>query len=218
MPAGDVCHVMPLGGPANGCRCQSVRWCLDSPARRLPCTGLPCREPCLPAPSVRPWCSGRCTGRTSACTSKRTSCAGAPAVARRGAGSVWNALHGPARPARPDIGGRHPQASSASSQALLCHWQKSKANPPVKRQAAKRKHAPAWRFTGQVPPVQQIALLFAPEEQGYPAWSVSMVRVLHRPAPWESPCGCLGRLHGHVRHHCRPAGCWDSLPAVGAPP
>ena len=170
MPAGDVCHVMPLGGPANGCRCQSVRWCLDSPAppsapSAVP--GLPCREPCLPAPAVRPWCSGRISKRTPACSFG----AGAPAVARRGAGSVWNAFHGTARPARPDIGGRHPQASRSRpgratghprakfghvrpcfnllrvqempSPRLDCHWQRRPCHPSSPAMAEEQGQSPS---------------------------------------------------------------------------
>ena len=124
--AGRPCQWLPLAKPSAGA------WTAPPRRRhRLPCTGLPCREPCLPAPAVRPWCSGRCTGRTSACTSRRTSCAGAPAVARRGAGSVWNALHGTARPARPDIGSRHPQASRSRPGRATGHprGQASSATP-----------------------------------------------------------------------------------------
>lgn len=139
-------EALPL---AAAVRASAGAW--TAPPRRLPCTGLPCREPCLPAPAVRPWCSGRCAGRTSHSTSKRTSGAGVPAVARRGAGSVWTPLHGTACPARPDIGSRHPQASrsrpgratghprgqASSAPPKPCQWQKSKANPPVKRQASR---------------------------------------------------------------------------------
>lgn len=150
--AGRPCQWLPLAEPSAGA------WTAPPRRRhRLPCTGLPCREPCLPAPAVRPWCSGRCTWRTSHSTSKRTpACsfgAGAPAVARRGAGSVWNALHGTGRPARPDIGSRHPQASrsrpgratghprgqasSASSQALPV----SESKPFTPSKAASRPDA-----------------------------------------------------------------------------
>lgn len=323
-------EALPL---AAAVRASAGAW--TAPPRRLPCTGLPCREPCLPAPAVRPWCSGRCAGRTSHSTSKRTSGAGVPAVARRGAGSVWTPFHGTAYPARPDIGSRHPQASrsrpgratghprgqasSASSQALPVS--ESKTLNPSK--ATSRPNESPFRLVALLakrclPPADSLAYpasrqgssCLAPAatspmgtvavdaeaspcpclrggcihavrsrwcqnsvraSQGWhgvrnsqrllcavvgwlhngvadapgpvackasrgthragshgslavhafqePACRpVSMVRVLHRPAPWESPCGRLGRLHGHVRHHCRPAGCWDSLPAVGAPP
>lgn len=56
MPAGDVCHVMPLGGPANGRRCQSVRWCMDSPAPPSAPSAMygPAMSGALPASPSRP--------------------------------------------------------------------------------------------------------------------------------------------------------------------
>ena len=53
MPAGDVCHVLPMGGPATGCRWQSVRWCLDSSAPPSAVHG-PAMSGSLPASPSRP--------------------------------------------------------------------------------------------------------------------------------------------------------------------
>lgn len=199
-------EALPL---AAAVRASAGAW--TAPPRRLPCTGLPCREPCLPAPAVRPWCSGRCAGRTSACTSRRTSCAGAPAVARRGAGSVWNALHGTGRPARPDTGRQYPQASRSRPGRATGHPRGQAMPPkpclPVSESKPFSPSKAASRPKGSVSGLAlywpsgshpaRIVLLFAPDSRAHPALLQPAPRPWGR-WPWTPKSGALA-------HACRDA-------------
>ena len=85
---------------------------------------------------------------------------------------------------------RCPPRHRNHSPALPC--QKSKACPPVKRQAAQRKRHPAWRFTGQALPPPA-------EEPCFPARRAGL-----------SACPCSSRHPAHgegapAPPHCLPA-------------